>query len=161
MAGQPTERVYWARLLKLVARHTRGRGDAEDLLHDAYIRMEQYRSDHVVENPSAFLVRTAVNMAIDIHRHEKIWEPRDEKRDQQRPDDAPLQDEVIAARARLSRVQQGLAKLPARTREIFLMHRLKGLKYREIAVHFGISQSAVEKHIARAALFLTEWIQDW
>jgi len=161
MAGKPTERAYWARLLKLVARHTRGRGDAEDLLHSAYLRMEQYRSDHVVENPSAFLVRTASNIAIDIHRHEKFWEPHNEKREGQCRDGAPLQDEVIAARARLSRVQEGLTKLPARTREIFLMHRLKGLKYREIAVHFGISQSAVEKHIARAMLFLTEWTQDW
>jgi RNA polymerase sigma-70 factor (ECF subfamily) len=41
------------------------------------------------------------------------------------------------------------------------MHRLQGLKYREIAVHFGISQSAVEKHIAKAALFLSQWAQEW
>lgn len=161
MAELPTERAYWARLLKLVARHTRGNSDAEDLLHSAYLRLEQYRSDHVVENPSAFLVRTAANIAIDIHRHEKFWEPGDDRRDGQHPDDAPLQDEVIASRARLSRVKEGLAKLPPRTREIFLMHRLHGLKYREIAVRVGISQSAVEKHIAKATLFLTEWTQDW
>jgi RNA polymerase sigma factor (sigma-70 family) len=161
MAELPIARAHWTRLLKLVARHTRGRGDAEDLLHSAYLRLEQYRSDHVVENPSAFLVRTAANIAIDIHRHEKFWEPVDDRRDGQCPDDAPLQDEVIAGRARLSRVKDGLAKLPPRTREIFLMHRIRGLKYREIAVQFGISQSAVEKHIAKAAFFLTEWTQDW
>ncbi|MDR3527392.1 MAG: sigma-70 family RNA polymerase sigma factor [Rhizomicrobium sp.] len=161
MAEQPNERAYWGKLLKLVSRHTRGRGDAEDLLHSAYIRMEQYRTNHVVENPRAFLVRTAANIAVDIHRHERFWAPRDESREVQHPDDAPLQDEVMAARARLSRVKKGLAKLPTRTREIFLMHRLRGLKYREIAVHFGISQSAVEKHIAKAALFLTDWTRDW
>jgi len=161
MGEQASERAYWGKLLKLVSRHTRGRGDAEDLLHSAYIRMEQYRADHVIENPSAFLVRTATNIAVDIHRHEKFWAPRDELRETQHADDAPLQDEVMAARARLSRVKKGLAKLPTRTREIFLMHRLRGLKYREIAVHFGISQSAVEKHIAKAALFLTDWTRDW
>ncbi len=37
------------------------------------------------------------------------------------------------------------------------MHRLDDMKYREIAERLGISQSAVEKHIAKAALFLTEW----
>lgn len=161
MAGQAAERAYWAKLLKLVSRYTRGRSDAEDLLHSAYIRLEQYRVDHLVENPSAFLVRTAANLAIDMHRHERFWEPGDEKRDGERPDDAPLQDEVIAARARLKRVEEGLAALPPRTREIFLMHRLRGLKYREIAAHYGISQSAVEKHIAKAALFLAEWAQEW
>jgi RNA polymerase sigma-70 factor (ECF subfamily) len=41
------------------------------------------------------------------------------------------------------------------------MHRLENLKYREIAQRLGISQSAVEKHIARAALFLTEWTEGW
>jgi len=161
MSILPSDKAYWAGLLKRVARHTRHSADAEDLLHSAYLRLEQYRVEHVVENPTAFLVRTAANLAIDHHRHEKFWEPGDAKRDGQRPDEAPLQDEVIAARTRLERVKEGLAQLSPRTREIFLMHRLRGLKYREIAVHFGISQSAVEKHIAKATLFLTEWTADW
>lgn len=161
MGGPQTDRAYWARLLKLVTRYTRGRSDAEDLLHSAYIRLAQYRSAHVVENPSAFIVRTAVNLAVDIHRRDNFWQGGDNGQDGERPDDAPLQDEVIAARERLLRVQQGLAALPQRTREIFLMHRLRGLKYREIAVHYGISQSAVEKHIAKAALFLSDWTKDW
>jgi RNA polymerase sigma-70 factor (ECF subfamily) len=161
MAEEPSDRAYWSKLLKLVMRHTRGRGDAEDLLHSAYIRLEQYRAGHAVDNPSAFLLRTASNIAIDIHRHERLWAPDDVNQDVQRPDDAPLQDEVIAARARLARVKEGLARLTPRTREIFLMHRLQGMKYREIAIHLGISQSAVEKHIAKAALFLTEWTRDW
>jgi RNA polymerase sigma-70 factor (ECF subfamily) len=41
------------------------------------------------------------------------------------------------------------------------MHRLDNLKYREIAEKLDISQSAVEKHIARAALALTEWMEGW
>jgi RNA polymerase sigma factor (sigma-70 family) len=161
MAGEEIKRTQWARLLRLVSRYSSGYGDAEDLLHSAFIRLERYRVDHPVENPSAFLVRTATNLAIDNHRHESFWEPCDERRDRQCADDAPLQDEIIAARARLHRVKEGLAKLSPRTREIFLMHRLHGLKYREIAARCGISQSAVEKHIAKAALFLSQWVQDW
>jgi len=161
MAGGGIDRTYWAGLLKLVTRHTRGHADAEDLLHSAYLRLEDYRSEHAIENPSAFLVRTAVNIAIDAHRHEKLWRFDNEEQSGQQTDDAPLQDEVLVARERLNRVNAGLAKLPDRTREIFLLHRLEGLKYREIATRYGISQSAVEKHIARAMLFLTEWIHDW
>jgi RNA polymerase sigma factor (sigma-70 family) len=161
MADEPTERAYWSKLLRLVARCTRGSSDAEDLLHSAYIRLEQYRAQHTVENQSAFLVRTAANIAIDIHRREKLWAPGDISRVVERPDDAPLQDEVLEGRARLVRVKEGLSRLTPRTREVFLMHRLHGMKYREIAVHFGISQSAVEKHIAKAVLFLAEWTRDW
>jgi RNA polymerase sigma-70 factor (ECF subfamily) len=76
-------------------------------------------------------------------------------------ENGPLQDEVLAARIRLKRVEEGLSRLSPRTREVFLMHRLDNLKYREIAEKLDISQSAVEKHIARAALALTEWMEGW
>jgi RNA polymerase sigma factor (sigma-70 family) len=72
-----------------------------------------------------------------------------------------LQDEVFASRARLDRVKRGLEELAPRTREIFLMYRLEDLKCREIARRIGISESAVEKHIAKAMLFLTKWAEGW
>jgi RNA polymerase sigma-70 factor (ECF subfamily) len=40
------------------------------------------------------------------------------------------------------------------------MHRIEGLKYREIAARFGITVSAVEKHVAKAALSLAECMED-
>jgi RNA polymerase sigma-70 factor (ECF subfamily) len=60
------------------------------------------------------------------------------------------------ARERLETVKFVLGQMPERTREVFLMHRLDGMKYREIAATFGISVSAVEKHIARATQALIE-----
>jgi RNA polymerase sigma factor (sigma-70 family) len=69
--------------------------------------------------------------------------------------------EVVEVRARLERVKEGLARLSPRTREVFLMHRLSNLKYHEIAARLEISSSAVEKHVAKAVLFLTEWAEGW
>ncbi|MGH6781447.1 MAG: sigma-70 family RNA polymerase sigma factor, partial [Sphingomonadaceae bacterium] len=76
-------------------------------------------------------------------------------------DSGPLQLEMLQLRQRLERVRLGLAELSPRTRQIFLMHRIDGLKYREIADELGITMSAVEKHIAKAALFLAEWTEGW
>jgi RNA polymerase sigma factor (sigma-70 family) len=70
-----------------------------------------------------------------------------------------LHPEVLAARERLQKVLAGLESLGPRTREIFLLHRLDGLKYREIAAQLGITVSAVEKHIAKATLFLVTWVE--
>jgi len=159
MTDIPVGRELWTDLLRQIARRTRNSGDAEDLLHSAYLRLERYRSQNVVNDPAAFLVRTAFNISIDNYRHAKIQQNQPEAPDVE--DTAPLQDEVVAARARLARVKAGLAQLTPRTREIFLMHRLNNLKYHEIASRLGISQSAVEKHIAKAVLFLTEWTEGW
>jgi RNA polymerase sigma factor (sigma-70 family) len=160
MSDIPLDRQVWNRLIREVRSRTRGRADAEDLLHAAYLRLLRYRAQHAVENVAAFLVRTAVNIGVDNYRHDRFTaEVKPE--DMGVCENSPLQDEVLASRARLERVREGLARLSPRTREIFLMHRLDDMKYREIAASLGISQSAVEKHIAKAALFLTEWTEGW
>ena len=160
MSDSPVSREFWNRLIREVRKRTRGRSDPEELLQAAYLRLVRYRSEHAVENVAAFLVRTAVNIGVDNYRHDRfIAEVAPEDIGAQ--ENSPLQDEVLEARARLERVREGLSRLTPRTREVFLMHRLDDMKYREIAEHLGISQSAVEKHIAKAALFLTEWTEGW
>lgn len=52
----------------------------------------------------------------------------------------------------IERIEQVLLALPARTRAIFLLHRVDGLGYAEIAERCGISVKRVERHIARAML---------
>jgi RNA polymerase sigma factor (sigma-70 family) len=160
MSDVPVNREFWNRLIREVRHRTRGRADAEELLHAAYLRLLRYKAQHAVENIGAFLVRTAVNIGVDNYRHDRFI--ADVSPDQTGAcENSPLQDEVLAARERLERVREGLSRLTPRTREIFLMHRLDDMKYREIAERLGISQSAVEKHIAKAAMFLTEWAEGW
>jgi len=163
MSSIPSDRTFWNRVLKSIARHSHGRADPEELLNMAFLRLERYQASHVVENPTAFLVRTARNIAIDEYRHDQILSRyvADVLPFEQDRDDSPPQDEVFAARARLNRVKQGLVQLPSRTREIFLMYRLDEMKCRDIAIRIGISESSVEKHIAKAMVFLTKWTEGW
>ena len=145
----------WRKLLRRIAAATRS-DDPEDLLHSAFIRMEEYKLRAPVGNPEAFLVRAAVNLAHDQRRHRQVGGPVEglNLAALTISDERPLQDEVLAARERLSRAQAALDRLNPRTRDVFLMHRVDKLKYREIADRLGITVSAVEKHVAKAALFL-------
>lgn len=155
--------AIWRKLASRIACITGDPDRAEDQLHAAFLRLEEYRTHTKVTRPEAFLTRVAVNIARDEIRHDRIRaklpvsvEDLIDLRDEQ-----PLQDEILEARARLDRTRTGLAELSPRTREIFLMHRIGGMKYREIAAECGITTSAVEKHIAKAALFLAEWTDGW
>ncbi|MEG3173681.1 sigma-70 family RNA polymerase sigma factor [Sphingomonas sp. ZB1N12] len=149
----------WSRLRAQVERMTR-RTDGEDLLHDAYVSMAGLAN--APRNDEAFLVHAAVNRGRDAFRREAVrgsCEPV-EAIDWLR-DPAPIQDEVMIAKARLARVREGIDRLPPRTREIFLMQRIDGYKYREIAERLDISQGAVEKHMAKAMTFLADWTEGW
>jgi RNA polymerase sigma-70 factor (ECF subfamily) len=162
MAVGWNEKGYWADVLARIARRTRSPEGAEDLLHSAWLRLAAYRAEHEVREPVGFLVQTAARLAIDGHRQRKRRNAQPlESLGATLEDDGPLQDEVLAARERLRRVQAGLERLTPRTRQVFVMHKVQGMKLREIAATLGITQSAVEKHVARAVLFLTEWTDGW
>lgn len=149
----------WASLLAQVERLTR-RSDSEDLLHDAYVRMAARSAKP--DNEEAFLVRAAVNRGRDAYRREKVrGGPDGDDALERLWDNAPMQDEAIIAKARLKRVSEGIERLPPRTREVFMLQRIDNLKYREIAERLNISQSAVEKHMAKAMTFLGDWTKDW
>lgn len=159
MADIPSERDFWHHLRQQIAQRTRNSSDAEDLLHSAFVKFRQYQQENEVQDPAAFIVRTACNLAIDHVRRQKNTTDASEAEGQ--ADDLPLQDEVVASRERLRRVQEGITRLPPKTQQIFTMHRWQELKYQEIADQLGISVSSVEKHMARAMLFLFAWIEGW
>ncbi|MGC1303444.1 MAG: sigma-70 family RNA polymerase sigma factor [Caulobacteraceae bacterium] len=151
----------WNRLLHQLSRVAGTSDAAEDALQTAYLRVEEYRRVTPVAKPDALLRRVAQNLALDERRRSRRYEWVEvESLGAEILDDQPLQDEVLAARERLRRVETILARMPRRTREAFLMHRLTGLKYREIAERLAISVSGVEKHIARAALLLADGMRD-
>ena len=153
----PADRGLWRGLIRRIGAVTSS-SDPEDLLNSAFIKLQEYSARADVQNPKAFLFRTAVNLAHDERRQRrgKVHVEHTDPSVGDISDDRPLQDEVFEARERLARVQAALGALHPRTREIFLLHRVDKLKYREIADQLGITVSAVEKHVAKAVLFLAK-----
>jgi RNA polymerase sigma factor (sigma-70 family) len=129
---------------------------AEDLVQEAVLRLHIYtREGGRVENQEAFLRRTAMNLAVDAHRHARLdrYETSPVE-DLDLVDTNPSPDEVFVAEQRLNRMRDALDRGNPRTREVFFMHRLQGFSHAEIAARLGISVSAVEKHVASAVTLL-------
>lgn len=49
----------------------------------------------------------------------------------------------------IARIEWAIARLPKRTRDVFLMHRFENLPYDRIAHRLGISVKTVEREIVR------------
>lgn len=139
-----------SRMEALVNRQVRCRATAADLVQELFLRFWR-RADAQVEDLATYLLRSARNMAID-HLRSEGSRSRTEAgllAEQHLPE--PTDPEAaLAAGHDLRHVQAALRALPERTRHIFLLNRIHGRTYGEIAQAMGLSQSAVEKHMMRA-----------
>ena len=143
-------------LKKLLRRRGATPDQAEDLVQEAVLRLHAYtQQGNQVQNQEAFLTRTALNLAVDQHRHARVDSYESEPVENlELPDLEPAPDEVFAAEQRLMKMQEALQRANPRTREVFFMHRLYGFSHAEIARRLRISVSAVEKHVASAVTIL-------
>jgi RNA polymerase sigma factor (sigma-70 family) len=135
----------------------RGAGDAaEDCLQEMWIKASAGASGPIAE-PLAYLYRAANNVMLDRRRAEMRATRRDTAWSEAADDNAPPESEArLIARERLAAVEAALAELGARTNTIFRRYRLDGVSQRDIAAEFGISLSAVEKHLQKAYRALAE-----
>lgn len=153
--GEPVESVFDRAAPKL-RRYFRAHGfrdDADDLVQECFRRTAGRRA----ERPEAFLMRTAVNLAIEH------WRARTKRQhvpldtiDLAGPD--PLAQ--IEAADLLRRIEASLAHLGPKTRQIFLQNRVDGLTYVELAAHHGLSLHGVEYHMAKAIAHLRRHFGD-
>jgi RNA polymerase sigma factor (sigma-70 family) len=155
----------WAAVFSRVRSALKRRGssndDADDFLQEAFVRLTCYQNAQAVDKPEAFLMRTALNLSADAFRtkcsrgEHLLLEP------DVLFDAAPSVEDVQLSRERMVRMNQCLRRLSAKTRAIFLAHRIDGLSYQEIGKRHGVSISTVEKHVARAVLLVTSGMEGW
>jgi RNA polymerase sigma-70 factor (ECF subfamily) len=147
------------RLLKRLIRHGTSYHDAEDAIQQAFERLCRAQKAKPIHDPAAFLTDLLAKVRIDRwraerpHREALVAEPLE---DLELIDLAPNPEECAEACQRLEYLETCFNELNARTRQIYLLHRVNGLSYSQIAAALELSVSAIEKHIARAALLIHE-----
>ena len=139
------------RLERLAARRV-GAANAADVVQDVFITLWA-RAREQIGCSSAYLTRATHYTAISHLRAERRRASLPLRITQEQYAAPVVQpDQVIAARQDLARLDQIIANLPERTRQIFLLNRLHACSYEEIATVLGLSYSTVEREIARALL---------
>jgi RNA polymerase sigma-70 factor (ECF subfamily) len=150
-----------SKVRRVLRRRGRTQDEADDLIQEAFLRLQVYCRDHTVRNAGGFLLRTALNIALDRRRRARVAAVVPGALDAlPLADPSPLPDEVCAGQERLQRMKAGLEAMSPRRREVFVLNRIEGYSFPQIASKLGITLSAVEKHAAKAILFLTDWMDE-
>jgi RNA polymerase sigma-70 factor (ECF subfamily) len=141
-----------------VLRFLRRRGatleDARDIAQVAYVRFLRYEGATTIDSPSAMLFRIAANAAADhgraaaLRRHSRSFSA--DGYEAQIQSEQPSAERELAAEQIVRALRCAIAALSTQCRTVFLLSRVDGLTYAEIASRCGISVKTVEKHVSRA-----------
>lgn len=142
---------YHAPLMAFFHRRTGDSGEAEDLAQDVLVRVLQRDELDDVEYPDAYVFQIARNLLRDRARRADVRQRHQRELELRGEGIEELSAErVLQGQEELARALNALAELKEKTRDIFILSRLEGMKYREIADLYGMSRSAVEKHLIQA-----------
>jgi RNA polymerase sigma factor (sigma-70 family) len=140
---------YGEKLRCDLQRYPSPRDDIEDAIQETFYRVLHGGHLGKLENPGAFLFKTARNILIDRYRKNKLEKNINDKYQLYTTTDS--REEVVLEYSEMSiAYQRALSELPRKCRQIFLMRRFDGLSNSEIATNLGISVRMVQKHMIRA-----------
>jgi RNA polymerase sigma-70 factor (ECF subfamily) len=144
-----------APLRRYLARLLGDAGDAEDVAHDAYLRIHPTISADRAEKPEALLYTTARRLAFNRLKRRRIAPfTRESLEPESTASPAPGVVQQVMARQELAQLEQAIKRLPEGCRTVLLLRKVELLSHREIADRLGIAVSTVEKQHARALRLL-------
>lgn len=135
--------AHRAQLVEYASRILHDRGHAEDVVQEAYLRLEAAASTRLLGEPIRYLYRIVRNLALDtrrsLHRDRQRLVTGAGDTVAQISDDLPSPEASAVAKDDLRVVSDAMAELPERTRIALELHRFGECTFREIAAHLGIS----------------------
>lgn len=153
------ERLYrrHAAHVRATAAWLLGDSDVDDAVQEVFIRL--WNKIHLFRGSSSFgtwFGRLTVNVV--------LRQRANSRRDTDRLSSNEDATDLIAARPReleaAMDIESAVAALPARARDVFVLHDVQGLEHEEIGEMLGIAASTSRSQLARARLALRRWFTD-
>ena len=144
-------------LIRYFRRRVRDVAEIEDMVQDVFARIVARDSPAAVEHLGGYILKTASSVLADRARfrssHAAAMHVTFDSELHGEDEIDPAR--VLDGKEELHAATACLLGLPERTRTVFILRRLEGQRFRDIASHLGISVSAVEKHMVRAVQHLS------
>jgi len=132
------------------------RAVAEDLLQDTFIRLWESREalDEKLSIKS-YLFTIANNLALNHIRHENIvWRFKQNPSLDRALPETPF--EKLTHKELEACIQKTIDTMSDKVRMVFLIYKVEGLSYKDIAERLGLSVATVESHMVKALRMIRE-----
>jgi len=153
---------YSRRLFKFGFSIIKSQEETENLIQDVFLCLWENR--HKVEKDASiksYVFTIAYNSAISVIR-KKARESQfiEYLKTIQKINEEPVNVKLEYDELK-NKLDEIIQTLPPRQKEVYLLHRVEGLKYNEIAERLSISENTIENHMSRALKTIREKIGNY
>jgi RNA polymerase sigma factor (sigma-70 family) len=148
------------KLFAYVCRYVSSRAEAREIVQEAYCRVFRLGEDKVISHLSAYLYRTAHNLATDWVRQRIVTETFARDHLLRAVSSSPSAEQVCIGRQSLEVVEGAVRLLPPRAKAALLMIKQEGLSYDQVAARLNIQPNSVRRLVQRAMEFLAQTIEE-
>lgn len=152
---------YFTPLCSFAQKYVNDVDEAKDIVHNVFINLWNKREEIDMETSlKSYLFQGVYNRSLNFIRDHKKLVQFDTPQSVAELNQYVESKDHLESNEAESRINNALDDLPEKCREIFLMNRFDGLKYREIAEKLNISIKTVETQMSRALKTLRERLSD-
>jgi RNA polymerase sigma-70 factor, ECF subfamily len=155
-------RFYYPGLVTFVSQIIFDRYEAEEIVQEFFVNLWTSRkSIHQATSIKSYFFVSVKNRAFNYLKKEQIKEKTLIKLKELVENDFLFQPDLFVESELQQQIARAMEKLPARTREVFMMSRFKGLSNDEIAIQLDLSKRTVETQISNALKILREELKEY
>ncbi|MGV3586062.1 MAG: RNA polymerase sigma factor [Adhaeribacter sp.] len=150
--------LYSRRMMAICVRYTNNRFEAEDIFHEAFVKVFKYINTHEGGSFEGWMKRIFVNTAINhYHKNRKYAAQLDY---------SAVEESVPAADDVLSNISSQellllINKLPEGYRVVFNLYVIEGYNHREIGEMLNIAEGTSKSQLAKAKGLLKKMLQQY
>ena len=152
---------YRAKLMRAVGSIV-GADDIEDIVQEAFIKSYEAELKQEIQYERTYMLKTARNLALN-------HVARAENKNKQQLDDMDMLpyelvghslEKNVESKERFIHFCRATDTLSADVKRVFLLKKVYGMRQREIAELVGLSESTVEKHVAKGLMMCSRYLAE-
>lgn len=158
LAFDQVYKLYSHKLYSFIFKILKNEAEADDIVQEVFVKIWESRDKlRDLKLFNSFIFTIAYNNSIDLIR-KRINNSKylEHLRNSSIIYTTPTLVSDIEFTELNTQVEKLIANLPERQKEVFLLHKHKGLTYAEIADQLGISKNTVENHMVKALKYLRQ-----
>ncbi|GGI24891.1 RNA polymerase sigma factor [Pedobacter mendelii] len=151
---------YWEKMASYSIRLTKSEEESADIVQEIFISLWNRRNEISIKGTlCAYLIKSTKNLSLryierNVHNTHFVEELADFIADKSQDIE-----QNISLKDLLLEIDKGIAKLPKKMREIYILSRDEQLSYREISKKLNISELTVKKQISNSLKIISEAIK--